>query len=70
MQAKKLLDRKLGWLNKEINVYLDYQAAKEQEIKAKEEVRIVSQGGFRQSRNRGISGLLGSISKRIEEEEA
>jgi hypothetical protein len=70
VQGKKLLDGRPSWSNEEINAYLDYQAVKEQEIEAKEEARIVSQGGFRRSRNRGISGLLGSISKRIEEEEA
>jgi hypothetical protein len=70
VQGKKLLDGRPGWSNKEINAYLDYQSVKEQEIKAKEEARIVSQGGFGQSRNRGISGILGSINKRIEEEEA
>jgi hypothetical protein len=70
VQAKKLLERRPSWPNEEIDDYLDYQAVKEQEIEAEEEARIVSQGGFGRSRNRGIGGLLGSISKRIEEEEA
>jgi hypothetical protein len=70
IQAKKLLDGRPHWSNEEIDAYLDYQAIKDQDIEAKEEARVVSQGGFGRNKDRGISGLLGSINKRIEEEEA
>jgi len=70
IQAKKLLDGRPHWSNEEIDTYLDYQAIKDQDIEAEEEARVVSQGGFGRNKDRGISGLLGSINKRIEEEEA
>ena len=37
-------------------------------IKAEEEARIVAQGGFGRSNNRGIGGILGKI-RRIQEED-
>ena len=70
IEAKKLLDGKPGWSNEEIDAYLDHQAVREQEIEVEEEARIVAQGGFGRSRDRGISRLLRQINTSIQEDEA
>ena len=59
-----------NWPNEEIVAYLDYQAIREQEIEAEEEARIVAQGGFGRSKDRGISGLFRQINTSIQEDEA
>ena len=68
--AKKLIDRRANWSNEEIDAYLDYQAVREQEIEVEEEARIVAQGGFGRSKNRGIGSLFRQINRSIQEDEA
>jgi hypothetical protein len=66
LQTETLLEGRPHWTQEELDAYADYQALKEQEIEDAEEARMIAQGGFGRSSERGIGSLLRSINGQID----
>jgi hypothetical protein len=55
------MDSRPHWTAEEIRAWLHYEALQEQEVERQVEAELVAEGGFGQSRERGIQGLWSRI---------
>jgi hypothetical protein len=61
LETETELDEAPNWTHEEISAWLDNDALKDQEIEKEVEAKLISAGGFGQSKERGVRGLQNRI---------
>jgi hypothetical protein len=66
LDIETLLQGSPHWTNEEVTAWLDWDKKKEEEVKRQVEAERITAGGFGESKERGIRGLMSRIGADIE----